>query len=116
MSTLTVDNLQTTGGASLFPARAWAEFSMDGTAGLNNDGGVSSLTDLGTGSPQFTLDNALSSATGYADICPARYTTTLYYPVQIGAQIASTTTVKGFCGSNTTTRHDWHVGYFAVTR
>lgn len=118
MSTLKVNTLEeaTSGGATYFTAKAWAEFSMDGTAALNSDGGVSSLSDLGTGSPQFNLDNALPSASGCADISPARYTTTLDYAVQSGARITTTTAVKGFCGSNTTSAYDWHVGYFGLIR
>ena len=64
MSTIKVDTLQTTGGAGLYPAKAWVTYSMSGTASITADAGVSSLTDLGTGTPQFNLDNSLPAANG----------------------------------------------------
>jgi len=118
MSTLKVNTIQeaTSGGAAYFTARAWAEFSMSGTAALNSDGGLSSLSDLGQGSPQFNLDNALSSASGCADVSCGRYLSTIDYPVQSGARITSTTAISGFCGSDNTSRQDWYVGYFGLIR
>jgi len=49
MSTIKVDNLQTTGGAGLYPAKAWVNFNGTGTVAIRNDGNVSSITDNGTG-------------------------------------------------------------------
>jgi hypothetical protein len=54
MSTLKVDTLQTTGGAGLYPARAWVNFDGKGTVAILGDGNVSSITDLGTG--QYTAN------------------------------------------------------------
>jgi len=49
MSTLKVDNLQTTGGVGLYPARAWVNFNGTGTVAIRASGNVSSITDHGTG-------------------------------------------------------------------
>jgi hypothetical protein len=49
MSTIKVDNLQTTGGVGLFPSRAWVNFNGTGTVAIRADGNVSSITDNGTG-------------------------------------------------------------------
>ena len=49
MSTLKVDTLQTTGGAGLYPAKAWVNFNGTGTVAIRADGNVSSITDNGTG-------------------------------------------------------------------
>lgn len=62
MSTLKVDTLQTTGGAGLYPARAWVIFNGTGTVAIIDDGNVSSITDNGTGSYTVNFDNALSSS------------------------------------------------------
>ena len=48
MSTIKVDNLQTTSGAGLYPAKAWVNFNGSGTVAIRDDGNVSSITDVGT--------------------------------------------------------------------
>jgi hypothetical protein len=118
MSTLKVNDIEeaTSGGGKIFMARAWAQFDMSGTPSLDASGGVSSLTDLGTGSPQFNLSNALAAANGGAYLTHAVYSTGIEYPIQTGARITSTTAVKGFCGSDNTTRSDWQEGSFGVIR
>jgi len=47
MSTLKVDTLQTTGGAGLYPARAWVNLNGSGTVAIRQSGNVSSVVDLG---------------------------------------------------------------------
>ena len=116
MSTIKVDNLQTTSGVSLYPARAWVTYEMDGTASIISDAGVSSLSDLGTGEPQFTLSNALSAANGSCWNTPALYTGGQQYAVQAGGFITSTTVWRVYCGSNTTTQADWDLGYSGLIR
>lgn len=61
MSTIKVDNLQTTGGAGLYPAKAWVNFNGNGTIAIRRDGNVSSLTDYGTGNYGFNFSNNLSA-------------------------------------------------------
>jgi hypothetical protein len=61
MSTLKVDTLQTTGGAGLYPAKAWVNFNGSGTIAIRRDGNVSSLTDYGTGNYGFSFSNNLSA-------------------------------------------------------
>tara|TARA_R110000822_G_scaffold256758_1_gene382501 strand:+ start:792 stop:1136 length:345 start_codon:yes stop_codon:yes gene_type:complete len=62
MSTLKVDTLQTTGGAGLYPAKAWVNFNSTGTVAIRDSENVSSLTDNGTGDCTANFDNALSSS------------------------------------------------------
>ncbi len=71
MSTLKVDTLQTTGGAGLYPAKAWINFNGTGTVSITDDGNVSSLTDSGVGSYTLAFTAALSSAT-YATTATCR--------------------------------------------
>ena len=61
MSTIKVDNLQTTGGAGLYPARAWATWTSVPT-NLQNSGNVSSLSDLGTGYFSVNFTNSFSAS------------------------------------------------------
>ena len=116
MSTLKVDNLQTTGGAGLYPAKAWVTYSTTDTASIVADAGVSSLTDLGVGAPQFNLDTALSAANGTCWNTPSLFTAGQEYAVQSGGRITSTTTWRADCGSDTTVRRDWQLGYSGLIR
>ena len=61
MSTIKVDNLQTTGGAGLYPAKAWATWSAVPTS-LQASGNVSSLSDLGTGYFSVNFSSNLSTS------------------------------------------------------
>jgi hypothetical protein len=65
MSTIKVDNLQTIGGADLYPARAWGNFSNVGGPSLRRSGNVSSLTDVTTNTTNVNFTNAMSD-TSYA--------------------------------------------------
>lgn len=115
-SALKFTTLQTSSGVEKQFLHAFGAFTMKNSpsARMLENKGVSSLTDLGTGIPQFNLNYALSSAGGWADISVGIYTGTTEGPYQDGARIDTTTTVKGFCGSNTTGKEDWETGYFAV--
>ena len=62
MSTLKVDTLQTTGGAGLYPARAWVNYDMT-TVSLLGSGNISSLTDGGTGIATLAFSTSLTAAT-----------------------------------------------------
>ena len=90
MSTIKVDNLQTTGGVGLYPARAWVNFNGSGTVAIRADGNVSSITDNSTG--QYTAN--FSSAT-----------TDSNFAAYGGAGWSSTDPFRdcGFNHSNTTT-------------
>jgi hypothetical protein len=118
MSTLNVNTLAeaTVGGATYFTAKAWVTYTMSGTASITADGDVSSLTDLGVGTPQFNLDTALSAANGSVWNTSGLYTSTLEYAVQSGGRITATTHWKGYCGSSSTARVDWYVGYSGLVR
>ncbi len=89
MSTLKVDTLQTTGGAGLYPARAWVNFTGLTTTAINDSEGYSSITDQGAGNTKITLSNsmlnatylvvgtgALSSSGGLSGVAPISITTT----------------------------------------
>jgi hypothetical protein len=75
MSTIKVDNLQTTGGAGLYPARAWVNFTGTGTVSINDDGNVSSISDLGTGRYQVNYSSSLAT-TSNAPFSTANYNNT----------------------------------------
>ena len=61
MSTLKVDTLQTTGGAGLYPARAWVNFNGTGTVAINGSESVSSIADNGTGLYTVSMSNAMTT-------------------------------------------------------
>jgi hypothetical protein len=118
MSTLKVNTLEeaTSGGATFYTAKAWVTFAMNGTARILASSGMSSLTDLSTGEPQFNLSNALAAANGLALATPSLFSSGQEYPVQTGARITSTTAYRVYCGSDTTGQQDWHQGYSGVVR
>lgn len=62
MSTIKVDTIQTTGGAGLYPARAWVNFNGTGTVAIRADGNVSSITDNSIGDYTVTLTTSMSGA------------------------------------------------------
>lgn len=65
MSTIKVDNLQTTGGAGLYPAKAWGNFTNVGGPSLRRSDNVSSLTDITTNTTEVNFTNAMTD-TSYA--------------------------------------------------
>lgn len=64
MSTLKVNDIQeaTSGGAKIWPARAWVNFDGSGTVSIRDDGGVSSITDNSTGNYTVSFSNTQSNA------------------------------------------------------
>ena len=64
MSTLKVNTLEeaTAGGATFFTAKAWVNFTVTGTVAINDDGNVSSISDLGTGRYQVNYSSSLATA------------------------------------------------------
>lgn len=116
MSTIKVDSIQNTSGVEQFTAKAWVQFELHGTAGIQDSGGVSSLTDQGVGDPLFTLTDALPAARGATWLNCALWGDGSAYPVQSGSYINSTTTWVGYCGSSTITRDDWDLGYSGLLR
>ena len=96
--------------------KAWVTFEMDGTASIIADGGVSSLTDQGSGNPLFTLSNAISADNGSVWAAPGRYHNGAEYPLQSGAKINSTTQWEVYCGQDNTTKVDWDLGYSGLIR
>lgn len=61
MSTIKVDNLQTTSGGGLYPSKAWVNFNGTGSIAIRRDNNVSSLTDYGTGNYGFSFSNNLTA-------------------------------------------------------
>lgn len=116
MSTFIVENLAFGGTTAPVDSlvkgstKMWAQYVMAGTATVNGSYNVSSLTDLGVGSPQLNLAIALSTSNGAMWNTPGFYTGTTAYAVQAGGRVSSTTTVLGYCGSDSTTRADWSLG------
>ena len=64
MSTIKVDNLQTTSGASQYTAKAWASWDGTGTVSIFSSGNVSSISDNGTGIWTANFSSNMTS-TGY---------------------------------------------------
>jgi len=94
-----------------YTAKMWVQASLAGTATIFDSVNVSSITDLGTGTPQFNLTNALDSRNGTVSVCCGLYSTNIEVAVQIGGYIVSTTQIKNQWGSNTTALNDWIEGY-----
>lgn len=116
MSTIKVDNIQTTSGVGVYPARAWVQYIMAGTASITSDSGVSSLTDQGTGNPAFNLDNSLPSAHGSTWNTCGYYGVNQEVPVQGGGKVSTTGQWETYCGSDSTTRSDWNLGSSGLFR
>ena len=107
MSTLKVNAFSNTSGAGYYPAKAWCQFATVTTTTINADGGVSSLTDLGTGYTRFTLDNAMSAANGCAIVMSGyNSSSTILYPRQNAAIVTATTTWEGKTGSDNNNTFD----------
>ena len=61
MSTIKVDNLQTTGGAGQYTAKAWLNFNQRRSE-YHADGNVSTLTDNGAGNYTAILQHSDSTS------------------------------------------------------
>ena len=96
--------------------KAWVTFAMNGTARILASAGMSSLTDLGAGEPQFNLSNALAAADGGPWATPSLWTNGAEYALQTGARVTSTTAYRVYCGSDTTGQQDWVQGYSGIVR
>ena len=118
MSTLAVNSIipANAGSEDYFLARAWVAYNMSGTAAVLASANVSSLTDQGTGNPLFTMSTALPSASGTTWNTPGLYSGGQEYPIQSGGSINSTTQFEAYCGSDSTARVDWQLGYSGVIR
>ncbi len=79
MSTIKVDNLQTTGGAGLYPARAWVNFNGTGTVAIRADGNVSSITDNGSGLYTANFTSSMSDANYALSASASRYNVAVSY-------------------------------------
>ena len=73
MSTIKVNNLETTGGAGLYLAKSWCTVDQAGTQALRDSENVSSITDNGSGYTTVTMSNAQPN--GY--YCISTYTAIL---------------------------------------
>ena len=61
MSTLRVDNLQTSAGTPLYPAKSWVNWNQTGVVSILNDGGISSIADGGVGLATITFSDTKST-------------------------------------------------------
>jgi hypothetical protein len=91
MSTLKVDNLQTTGGVGLYPARAWVNFNGTGTVSIRASGNISSITDNGTGHYTANFSSSMPDV-NYA----------VSYSVQDGSNDVAGDYAAGYSGGRTT--------------
>jgi hypothetical protein len=105
MSTLKVDNLQTTGGAGLYPARAWVTVT-GATQVIQDSSNVSSITDNGTGRAYANFSTAFSNA-NYAKAIGANYANSATSNVDGHYWGHYTTSVRyGFHGSGSNSLYD----------
>ena len=124
MSTLKVNTLEeaTAGGATFFTAKAWANVNQIGTSTLRNDGGVSSLNDLGTGYFRLNFSNTAptshwsmtATGNGYGPSDPGGQTAVLRSNTGNFWQspLFSTTSVEIETGFNSSVNSDF--GYIGV--
>ena len=110
MSQIRTDEILHLNGIKKYNLYAWVEYTMTGTAAINNDSYVSSLVDQGTGNPYFQTTGSFSSLGSLFNEC-GEYNSGLDYAVQTGGQIIATDQWEVFCGSNTDARNDWLLGY-----
>ena len=62
MSTIKVDNIQTTAGVGVFTQKVWVNFNGVGVVSIRNDGNVSSITDRATGRYTVNFSSSLTSS------------------------------------------------------
>ncbi len=89
---------------------AWVNFNGTGTVAIRDSYNVSSIIDNGTGSYTVNI-TAATTATACSVMSGMTSTTS---PAQGGSFVASTTTVKVLCGTNTTAAADWQYVGIAV--
>ena len=99
MSTIKVDNLTTTSGAVLYPAKAWVSMNAVGTLAIRASGNVSSVTDVATGRQTVTFDTDFSDASYAVTTAGERsisgYTRTLLVSIDsLGANAVLTGSVR----------------------
>ena len=102
MSTIKVNNLQTTGGASLHSARAWVNFNGTGTVSIRDNGNVSSITDNGTGRYTSNFSVTIPSST-YSYAVSAVWNSTASSQMHAGRRNNSVMTTTAFhaeCSNN----------------
>ena len=89
-------NLNVTGSAPMYVARAWVNFNGVGTVAIRDAGNVSSVTDLGVGLYRANLTTALPNS----NLCPvATQADTITSTISRGveAYISSSSTVELAC-------------------
>lgn len=64
MSTLKVNSIEeaTSGGGTIFPARAWVNFDGEGTVSIRDDGHISSITDNSIGNYTINFSSSLANS------------------------------------------------------
>jgi|TARA_B100000035_G_C21008014_1_gene558260 hypothetical protein len=116
MSTLKVNNLQTTsGGSNSTPeeinqgrAKAWCNFQGTGTVSIRDSYNINSITDRGTGKYTLSFSSAMAN-TNYASVFGANANTAGY----AGAETQNTGTLLCF-GSYSGQFYDISIGNVAV--
>ncbi len=112
MSTIKVDNLQTTTGTGLYLAKSWCTVYQVGTQVIRDSENVSSITDAGSGYTDVTMSNAQPNA----NYCISTYTAVLggggnQHHTCVSRNFTTTTTkYRLTCMSNTLQATDGLVG------
>lgn len=115
MSTIKVNSIEpaNAGSEDYFLARAWVNFNGTGTVAIRADGGVSSITDSGTGRYQVNLSPALSS--NHAPLAHGTVTDNTSNPWQCWGNICRSVATTSYiidCAAQGTTaagQNDWAI-------
>lgn len=105
MSTLKVNDIEeaTSGGSKIFMVRAWFNYKNSGGNSLLADGGVSSVTDTGTGAYRAAFDTAFTNvnyaSAGSCNINGGNAAPAVAFNTQNGANTNSTTQ-RGFASED----------------
>ena len=114
MSTIKVDNLQTTSGAGQYTCKAWEDYSINPASTINDSAGVSSISDLGPGYASFSLISLLPVARGSTTNACGLYSNASWPAVQSSSKVATTSTWEVKCGGDTSGAQDWQRGDTSV--
>jgi len=111
--------------ATAYGCRAWVNFNGTGTIAIRASGGVTSLTDNGTGNYTVNLSTSMPDANysvtanhdadNYSDAVDARATGTLLQTLAAGSFILRTYVVGG-AGTNQQTARDYTTNTAAIFR
>lgn len=117
MSTLKVNTIEeaTSGGATYFTAKAWVNIDGTGSVSIRADGGVSSLTDVGTGIIDVNFSPSMADALYGAVVATNDDTGNTSYLTAAGIDYDECTTSKARILTNNSSGGAGDRSYVAMT-